>query len=234
MKSDLTLPAYGAAAALCLILVWEWLPAADSVVPVPAQTTHAHGKPAEAESVAKDTQAWAHAITQRPLFNVGRRPPKVSAGHGTVAATGLPRLSGIMITRGGRRAIFMPEGGKAMTLGEGAALDDYTIRRILPDQVILTGAKGDMTLRPAYDAAHGGGMTINTSEMPAQPGPRIGFPGAPFIPGFRAPGMPMPQAPPAPSADDDDNSDTPTPSPPAQPQPFPGFRGPFIPRGRTQ
>jgi hypothetical protein len=235
VKSDLAVPAYGAAAALLLVLVWEWLPAADSVLPPPPQIIHVRGRAvAETDSVAKDTQAWANAITRRPLFNIGRKPAKLATGHGPVALTGLPRLSGIMITRAGRRAIFMPEGGKALTLAEGATLDDYTIRRILADQVVLNGAKGDMVLRPAYDAARGGGMTITNGEMPAQPGPQTGgFPVPPFTPGFRPPGMPMPQPPPQPNSDDDDNSDAPSP-PQVQPQPFPGFRGPFIPRGRSQ
>ncbi len=237
MKSGLLVPAYGAAAVLALLLVIEWLPSSDAPVPVPMQTIHTHGHPAETDSVAKDTQAWAQAIIHRPLFNIGRKPAKVSAGHSQTAATGLPRLSGIMITKGGRRAIFMPEGGKPMTLAEGAALDDYTIRRILADQVLLSGAKGDMVLRPSYDSSRGG-MTINTGEMGQQPMPQPGFPPQPFVPQFRPPpGLPMPQAPPPSNPEDDDNSDAQTPAPPAppvQPQPFPGFRGPFIPRGRTQ
>ena len=171
----------------------------------------------------------------------------MTAGHNPVATGGLPRLAGIMITQGGRRAIFMPDGGKPLTLAEGASLDDYTIRHILADHVVLTGAKGDMVLRPSYDTAHGGGITTAAGEGVPQPNIQPGFgqpnfPGGGFTPGFRPPGMPQmgmpqPQVPP-PASSDDDNSDAQpapsAPSTPVQPQPFAGFRGPFIPRGRSQ
>ena len=244
MKSGLAIPAYGLAAALLLVLVAEWMPASDTPVVAPAQPLHLNGHTAEPDSAAKDTQAWAHAITQRPLFSIGRRPPKVVAGHSPVASGGLPRLAGIMITQGGRRAIFMPEGGTPLTLAEGAALDDWTIRRILADQVILNGAKGDMVLRPTYDTSHGGGISIAGEGVPQPNAPQPGFPQPPFTPGFRPPGMPgpgmpamgMPQPQVPPQANpDDDNGDAPSPPvAPAQPQPFAGFRGPFIPRGRSQ
>jgi hypothetical protein len=233
VKSDLAIPIYGAAAALVLILIVEWLPSSEPVVPVLPPAAHTHGAGSDAESVAKDTQAWANTIVDRPLFTVGRKPPKQGPGNHQVASSGLPRLSGIMITGFGRRAIFMPDGGKALTLGEGATLDDYTIRQIAADRVVLTGAKGDMVLRPAYDAAHAGEGFQPTAVTPGFPQPGFQPPG--FNGGFRPPGFQAPQPPPPANANDDDNDDTPAQSPPqAPPQPFPGFHGPFIPRGRGQ
>ena len=248
MKGGLALPVYAALAVLLLILAVEWLPESDPAIAVPVAPRMAHGAAPEAETTARDTAAWATTILRRPLFTTGRRPQK-SAGHlAQTAATGLPRLSGIMITAGGKRAIFMPDSGKAMTLAEGAALDDYTIRRIAADRVILHGAKGDMVLHPAYDPSHSGGTTPIMQNF-GQPMNNPGFQPGPFNPGMGAPGIPPPGIPPlgfpqpqpaAPppngglNGGDDDNSDT-----PAQPVPspvlpqFPGIRGPFIPRGRN-
>ncbi len=241
MKTSLAAPA-GAAALLLLVLGWEWLPGAEPVVIVAPPSQHARGAASEPDSVAKDTESWAHTIVARPLFAMSRRPPKTINGHNAVAATGLPRLSGIMISAAGRRAIFMPDGGKAKTLAEGASLDDYTIRQIAADHVVLSGTKGDMVLHPVYDGslthAGGPGEMGQPGFQPAQFQP----PG--FNPGFRPPGFPgmqQPQSPPQPanaSDDDDDDANPATPVMPMQapntaPQPFPGFRGPFVPRGRN-
>jgi hypothetical protein len=243
MKGGLALPVYGALALLLLILAVEWLPQGDPAIALPVAPRMTHGATPEADTTARDTAAWATTILRRPLFTTGRRPQK-SAGHlAQTAATGLPRLSGIMITAGGKRAIFMPDSGKAMTLAEGAALDDYTIRRIAADRVVLHGAKGDMVLHPTYDPSHSGGVGIAVQNF-GQPMNTPAFPPGPFNPGMAPVGMPpmgFPQPQPAPpppnsgpNGGDDDNSDA-----PAQPVPspvlpqFPGIRGPFIPRGRN-
>jgi hypothetical protein len=244
MKTTLGAPAVAApllaAAALVVVLAAEWMPHAERVLTVAPPSLHARGVASEPDSVAKDTESWARTIVARPLFTVNRRPPKLAGGKNAVALTGLPRLSGIMISRAGRRAIFMPEGGKARTLAEGASVDEYTIRQIAADHVVLTGAKGEMVLRPAYDGSvgHAGGAGDGQPALP-QPGFAQGAPGYQppgFNPAFRGPGFPgMPPPQPAPAnASDDDSDDAATPAPqPAAPQPFPGFRGPFVPRGRN-
>ena len=111
-------------------------------------------------------------------------------------------------------------------------LDDYRISQISADRVTLTGAKGDIVLRPAYDGTRGGGGPGEMGQPGFQP---PGFQPPGFNPGFRPPGFPGMQPPPPPAppnASDDDNGDDATPAQPVAPQPFPGFRGPFIPRGR--
>jgi hypothetical protein len=218
-----------AASVLLVVLTLEWLPGGAPVVTDPPPRVAVRGAANETDTVAKDTEGWARTIVARPLFAPTRRPPKNAEGRNAVASTGLPRLSGIMISRAGKRAIFSPEGGKAETLAEGATLDDYTIRKISADRVVLSGAKGDMVLTPSYDGARAGG------------GPEMGQPGFQppgFNPGFRPPGFQPMQPPPAPAAaanasDDDSDDDATPPSPPVSPQPFPGFRGPLIPRGRN-
>ncbi len=224
-----------AASVLLVVLGLEWLPGSEPTVIVPPPSLPAHGAASESDTVAKDTESWARTIVARPLFTANRRPAKNAGGKNAVASTGLPRLSGIMISRAGKRAIFSPEGGKAETLAEGASLDDYTIRKISADRVVLSGAKGDMVLRPAYDGSRaGGGPGEMGQPMMGQPG----FQPPGFNPGFRPPGfVPVPgnaaaAAAAAANASDDDNDDA-APAQPVAPQPFPGFRGPFVPRGRN-
>jgi hypothetical protein len=233
MKSGLVLPAYGAFGVLALLLVIEWLPAGEPAVRPPPVSHTQHSATAEADNTARDTTAWAAAILRRPLFTQGRKPYKTAGHLSQSTATGLPRLAGIMITGFGKRAIFMPEGGKPLTLGEGAAVDDYTIRRIAPDFVVLSGVKGEMTLHPAYDGSRVGQITPNP-PMFGQPG----FQQPGFNPGFTPPQIPplnfQPPQPAANQANDDDNDGQPA-APaiqPGMPQ-FPGIRGPFIPRGRN-
>jgi hypothetical protein len=240
VKPALALPA-AAAGMLVILLAVEWLPSSDPVIPVPTPPAHVRGATTDAESVARDTADWASAITSRPLFSIGRRPPKVTQHNQTVTATGLPRLSGIMIMPGIRRAIFMPETGKPITLGEGGSLDDYTIHRITPDRVYLSGPKGDMVLRPAYDSRIGGTVTPVMgfqSNGFAQPGfPQPGFPQPGFQPpNFNAGFTPGLSPQPNPNTNNnDDSSDNPPPPPQPilpNPPPFAGLRGPF-PHGRN-
>ena len=227
---------FAALGALALLLVIEWLPAGAIGPLAPPRVPHV---PHAAQGLgAKDTANWAQAINGRPLFTVSRRPAKASAAMRIGGGTGLPRLAGIMITRAGRRAIFMPEGGKPITLAEGALLDDNTIRQIRADSVLLTGPKGDIVVRPTYDKQRQAGFTPPTPNFP-QPGFAPGFPN-PAVPnpGFNPAFNPQPFNPAAnPAANSagsaDDSADNPAPPPqaPMMPVPFPGFRGP-LPHGR--
>ena len=232
MRPSRALWFYGASAALLLVLAVEWLPSGEPPPLPPARVPRL--APADQTAASKDTSDWADAINQRPLFSVGRRPPKQSHGVHAVADTGLPRLSGILITPTGRRAIFMPDGGKPMTLAEGASLDDNTIRQIKPDRVVLTGPKGTTVLLLAFDKQVRGLVTPGATAFP-QPGFNPGFPNPGFNPAFSpaAPGFQgQPIAPAQAGQDADDSSDGAAPPPPVAAPPFPGFRGPNIPRGR--
>ena len=160
----------GLAALLALVLALEWLlpnqyaPAAT----VPLARLHATGRTAALP--ARRTTVWAQAVLARPVFSISRRPPKIAASGPTAAGPGQARLAGIMITRYGRRAIFAPEaGGHALVLSEGGAVNQTTIRSILPDRVVLVSGA---VLHPAYDR--------NKPPAPAPFQPPI----APFTPGF--------------------------------------------------
>jgi hypothetical protein len=234
MRATGALPYYAAAGALLLLLIVEWLPASEPAPLPPARVPHL--APADQTGASKDTDDWADAINQRPLFTIGRRPPKSAKGPHTAAGTGLPRLAGVMIMPSGRRAIFMPEGAKPETLAEGGTLDDCTIRQIRPDRVVLSCAKGETVLLLAFDKTPHAGTLPAPAPMFPPPGGNPAFPNPGFNPAFN-PAMPGVQGqPPAPAQPQNDNSDDNADNTPAQPPvpapPFPGFRGPNIPRGR--
>jgi hypothetical protein len=191
---------------------------------------------------AKDTGESADTVLGRPLFTVGRRPPKSSGGGHQANTSGLPRLAGIMITPAGKRAIFAPDGGKPLVLTEGAALDDATIRSIQRDRVVVNGPKGELVLWPTYDRSKAGQLTPTLPTFP-QPGLNPGFPNPGFNPAF--PGRPnfpvqmVPQPQPQGASGDgsDDAGDTPSQPTIMAPQlqaPIPGPHNPAFPRERQE
>jgi hypothetical protein len=228
-----------AAAALLAIIVAEWLPSADAPPPRPAVLApHQAARDAAAtpDAPERDVGGWADTIVARPLFTIGRRPPRAKGGASNVAAADLPRLSGIMITPSGRRAIFMPEGGKPLVLAEGATLQDGTIRSIAADSVTVQSTRGDLVLRPSFDR--------NRVPSPILPTAPMFQPGGGFNPNIPNPAF-NPGVPQATNTGDDADDATPAqPVPPPGQSPmqqtiqpmqpaFPGaFRNPGLPRGR--
>ena len=98
MKENLALPVYGAVGFLLLLLTIEWLPGGEPAIRMLAATHASRAIQAEPESVARDTASWSAEILRRPLFAANRRPAKNPGRAAMAAATGLPRLAGIMIT----------------------------------------------------------------------------------------------------------------------------------------
>jgi hypothetical protein len=237
VNRTLAAPFFGSCAVLVAILPFEWLPAA-----APPPVTHAtapHPVSASAGTAeARDIDDLADTVLGRPLFTVGRRPPKSTGGGRLSVNTGYPRLAGIMITPFGKRAIFAPDGAKPLVLAEGGALDDATVRTIKRDRVVVTGPKGDEVLWPTYDHNRvGGATTVPTFPQPFSPvggAPGFGgqFPGRPTFP--VQPQMPQPPPVQPGSGDGDDAGDasgavTPAPAPVVQPN-FPGQQVPAFPR----
>jgi hypothetical protein len=238
-----------ACAVLLLVLAGEWLTAAEPPHFAPAAISHptkSHEAASSDESAderdgdAKDSDAkgsdeWADTITERPLFTASRRPPKASASGKTVNNSGMPRLSGIIVTEASRRAIFMPEGGKAVVVAEGASMDDITIRRIAIDRVFISTPKGDEVLYPSFDGNRTppAPFVPTGATFPPAGGP-MGFPQN-FGNGLGA-GINGAQ-PPIAAGNSDDNDDASS-QPPAQPVPPPplpgGFRNPMFPRRPPQ
>jgi hypothetical protein len=181
----------GTIGCLALVFVVEWLPSWSSTPVPPAPKRIAALNRTDTRLVARDTEAWASAILARPLFSISRRPPKVAAGR-NAAVDGMPRLSGIMIAPGIRKAIFAPEGGgKPVVLGEGATLADTSIRTIEPGEVILASGQ---VLRPMYDKNRVPGQPAYTPAglpTPAFNNPNFANP-AFQPPGFQPPGFQPP------------------------------------------
>jgi hypothetical protein len=106
-------------------------------------------KPQHAMPMRKNQfRSWAtRSILPRPLFVSGRRPPEIVLT--STPAHKMPRLSGIIIAPGMRYAIFAPpDGGKPLTVTEGAAVANTYVLSIKNFQVLL--ANGTV-LQPSFD-----------------------------------------------------------------------------------
>jgi hypothetical protein len=126
------------------------------VVVRPARTV-AGGAPvdrqAPAGAVTDRLQRWVATSLARPLFNVDRRPVASTEARPNAAAT-LPRLSGIMITQGGRHAIFAATGGgKPQVVVEGGTVGGNVVQSITVEEVVLIGPDGPHRLHLAFDRA---------------------------------------------------------------------------------
>jgi hypothetical protein len=229
--------------ALTLVLLLEWVwPSGGGAGPV-AGLHLPRGAP-KASLQARAVAEWADTVLARPLFSISRRPPRVETSAGSTAAPDQARLSGILIGRFGKSAIFAPDGGgKPLVLGEGAAINESTIRSILPNQVILASGA---VLKPSFDK----NRVPSTPFVPPpfQPGMPNFVP--PAFPNGQMPGpgfggqrsvMPQPEAGSTenPQPDDVPPPNLPPPNVPPQNVPVPGmqtpvpvFRGPIHPQRR--
>jgi hypothetical protein len=172
----------------------------------PAMQRHAAEKAAATtvpRVAATPAAELAAAIMARPLFAPNRRPPaevKTSATAAPAQSDTLPRLSGIIMDRDTRLAIFQPkDASKPLVLGEGGEVAGLKIAAIAPFEVIMSGPKGEQHLYPTPDPT----LLAAPMDMPEpagipQPDPRrrglrpgVNFrqPGTRFQPG-RANAMP--------------------------------------------
>jgi len=111
------------------------------------------GRQAPADAAADQLRRWAASSLARPLFNANRRPVASAEGGPNVAAA-LPRLSGIMITQTGRRAIFAATGaGKPQVVDEGGTVGGNLVQSITLNEVLLVGPDGPHRLHLAFDGA---------------------------------------------------------------------------------
>lgn len=221
--------AFAASAGLLLLLIlWAWLPSRPPpALPAPRPVHAAAGaRTADADEV--DYDELAETVLARPLFTIGRRPVKIAETSGHSAGTGMPRLSGIMITPTGRLAIFMPDGGKPQEVAVGATVGQHVVREIDADGVLLEGVA--RKLRPTLDRQRAGGLPTNPINPGFQPQP---FQPQPFQPQQFQPQPFQPQnfQPPPPQQATDEAGDA-APNPPPQGVPIPMPFRPVVPRGR--
>jgi len=127
------------------------------------------------------TAEWVATILARPLFSPGRRPPPEGAAPPSVAPTettddALPRLTGVLVSPGGRIAIFAdPAGGRPIVLQEGGRIGAFAVQAIEAGQVTLAGPAGVSVLRPTFDAG-------GDAASPAMPAPPLPSPPTPPSP----------------------------------------------------
>jgi hypothetical protein len=211
----------GLTGALALVVVLEWaVPEGGGGAQAPSAFRLAHSAPKVTLQARAVTQ-WANVVLARPLFFISRRPPRIEVSGHNDAAPAEARLSGILIGRFGRRAIFAPEGGgKPLVLAEGASINESTIRSIAPGQVTLASGA---VLKPEFDKNRAPSTPYIPPFQPTVPN----FPAPGFVngqiqqPNFPVPRMPVPVSP----QPDSDNGQAGEANTPAQPVPM--FRGPM-------
>ena len=138
---SLTLALANGAAALLALRPRLAPPAAVANPPVAAANA-ASAAPAALPSLAP--RAEFAAITERPLFSPSRRPDATAAVVGIASRY---RLLGTVVANEKGRALVAPvSGGRAIELGEGDALDGWTVRRVEHDRVLFASPAGEATL----------------------------------------------------------------------------------------
>ncbi|MDR3529054.1 MAG: hypothetical protein P4L90_00655 [Rhodopila sp.] len=89
-------------------------------------------------------------ILARPVFSPDRRPVASSAR----GASGLSRLTGIVVTGSQKIAIFAaPSGGRSIAAEEGAHVGAYEVREITSAGVTVSGPDGTAVITPIFDPA---------------------------------------------------------------------------------
>jgi hypothetical protein len=119
----------------------------------PPTPSHA-AAPLPAPVLADDhTADWVETVLTRPLFSPSRRPPTVAAsGPAAEAIVGMPRLTGILVSPAGKRAIFAPGGGgKPLTAAEGDTIGKWTVRTIESSAVTLSGPEEARVLHTSFE-----------------------------------------------------------------------------------
>ena len=137
-----------AAAALIALAIWPWLQSPAPARSAGASTDTTSSPPALA---ALPPVARFSAIAERPLFSPSRRPtPGEKAAPAGPGIEQRYHLLGLINTGNTKRALLV-EGKRRFAIGEGAALEGWTVARIEHDRVVLSSPAGEavLTLQPA-------------------------------------------------------------------------------------
>jgi hypothetical protein len=132
-----------AAAALLLgfLILWPW------IAPIPAESRAGTGDAVAAGTTLPGLPSAASfaAIAERPLFVPSRRP--APAGAAVIDSNGVNRyrLLGLVAVGTSRRAL-LADGARRIEVGEGSALDRWTVKHIDQDRVLLSSPQGDAVL----------------------------------------------------------------------------------------
>lgn len=110
--------------------------------------------------------SWQQTILARPLFSPTRRPAEMQPTGDTS-----PRLTGIVVSNGRRRAIFMiPGQARGRIADVGNIVGPWQIIAIENGAIRVRSAAGEQSMRPDRDRRTGSG-THDTSpaSLPPQP-----------------------------------------------------------------
>jgi hypothetical protein len=89
---------------------------------------------------------WQDTILARPLFRPDRKPLPATPE----ASVPMPRLTAIVMTGSGARAIFVADDGKPVVVALGDKVNGWDVLTIGPDNVVLAGSYRRKTLHPKF------------------------------------------------------------------------------------
>lgn len=122
----------------------------DDRAGLPDAASIASAAPLQADAAGGEAEIGA--ILARPLFDPNRH------GSARIAAAGpaaLPRLSGTLITRSARLAIFaVSEADQPVSVPEGGRIGAFLVQSITLGHAVLTGPDGAHILQTAFSAAN--------------------------------------------------------------------------------
>jgi len=144
-----------AAAALlfAMLAAWPWL------TPVAAPPPASGSRPPEVAAPplpALAAPARYAAIIERPLFAPSRRAASAALDAATTGSPARYRLVGV-IAVGQTRWALLVDGARTLQVGPGDRLDDWTVRRVEHDRVVLSSSSGETVLQLRSPAPSAGG-----------------------------------------------------------------------------
>jgi hypothetical protein len=129
--------------------------------PQPPEGTAPSAATASESRVLAPVSAFA-GIVERPLFAPTRRPlpqspPVAAIVEAKPPAVSTPTLSaalvGVLISPDGRFAVLRWPDGKSTTVAEGAAVDGWLLKQVMPDRALfISGSTSAEVTFPTYQA----------------------------------------------------------------------------------
>ena len=165
------------AAAIVMELGDAPAPAGNGTGIVPIRQKPKAGPRAAAQDPSDRTNAWLTTALARPLFSLDRRPTDADPSAATTLGS-LPRLTGVVIGPFGQSAIFAATGGGRPTVVPvGKTLGEYTVEKIGPGIVTVSGPEGVHQVSLAADAKARHDMAAELPHLaPAQAQPQAQHP----------------------------------------------------------
>ena len=158
------------AATLAILAVWPWLQSAS--VATSSATLDAAASTAPELAVLPPVSRFS-AIAERPLFSPARRPaPGEKAAPAGPGIEQRYHLLGL-VSAGATKRALLAEGKRRFAIGEGAALEGWTVTRIEHDRVVLSSPAGEavLTLQPAASENWVDPLPATKPPLPEKPSP---------------------------------------------------------------